>query len=362
MLTIGDAWAAIESESKMIAGQLAQSNPTEWPQKIAAIAAHTRFIQKKAALLDPKLRKTVEAAAEIIALQKDSTGQLALDGDLSALATAWQDIQAHLQRIRSQLPETFKTPSSPTLATGVRAPSKIQVRMLSDATPAVGKNAEYRFKLQSPSLGRLVPEALRTSHGSLLHVLIVNEDLSDYQHRHPVSGAAPGEWKFQFTPKTTAPYRAWIQTVTRASETTEWIPTNLTQTGKEFILEESQKQEALGCGLRDLSAALEFPEERPVLGRTVRARIAIRRPGSNAPLSFESEDEASAGIAVFSEDFKYASHTHATLAASRAAGERDCIEFEFAPPTEGFYRVFAEVRASGEERLLKFGVVVKQNP
>lgn len=362
MQTVGDAWSAIESERRALAGQLERSNPTEWPQRMAAIAAHTRFIQKKAALLEPKVRKTVDAAADIIALQKASTVQLALNGDMSALAAAWEDVQAHLQRVGSQLPDSFKTPSKPSPMSAIKLQSNIQIRMLSDSTPAFGENSEYRFRLQSPSVGRLVPGSLMQSHGSLLHVLIVNQDLSDFQHRHPVSGESPGEWKFQFIPKTTEPYRAWIQAVPKDSETTEWIPTNLTQTGKEFILAESQKKEALSCEMQGIHASLEFPGVRPVPGTTVRARIAIRRTGSNVPLRLESAEESGAGVAVFSEDFRYASHTHVIPSALPTSQQPDCVEFEFAPPAAGFYRVFVEVRVSGEDLLLKFGVVVKQNP
>ncbi len=358
MLTIGDAWAAIESDRKILAFQIINSDSSDWPNRLAALAAHLRFIQNKTPLTEGALQKSLAAALDIIGLERKRTTSEAAHGMSSAITESWDDIQIHLRRIESQLPEVLKIPSRSLSPSAGGRPPRLEVRMLSDSTPLLRTDAEYRFKLSSSSAGRLLPSALTPSFGSLVHVLVVDQHLSDYQHCHPVSGDLPGEWKFQFSPKTSNAYRAFIQVTPKQSGTVESIPTNLTQTDQNFITEASLKQEKLSCSLTQITGVLEFPDTHPVPGAQTTCRILIRKHDSNASLTLDSEDGYVAKLTVFSENLKYARHLHSMLAQADASAPSR-IEFAFAPPEAGFYRIFADLRVDGAAVQLQFGVLVK---
>ncbi len=55
----------------------------------------------------------------------------------------------------------------------------------------------------------IAPPDLVVTHTELLHFLVVDPTLTDYQHVHPRPGRAPGEWEFEFTPRFGGNYRVF---------------------------------------------------------------------------------------------------------------------------------------------------------
>ena len=68
----------------------------------------------------------------------------------------------------------------------------------------------------------LGPDQLKLAHTKKLHLLIIDESLTDYQHIHPVAGAKAGQWTFSFTPKFGRPYKVWAD-ATRADGDQEYV-------------------------------------------------------------------------------------------------------------------------------------------
>ena len=50
---------------------------------------------------------------------------------------------------------------------------------------------------------------LTEAHTEKLHLLIVDESLTDYHHEHPVPAGKPGEYRFDFEPKFGGTYHVW---------------------------------------------------------------------------------------------------------------------------------------------------------
>ena len=82
------------------------------------------------------------------------------------------------------------------------------VLMTLDAPPArAGEPWRARLTLRTASGKPIAPEDLLVVHTRLLHLLIVDPTLTDYQHVHPQPTRTPGEWGFSFTPRHAGTYR-----------------------------------------------------------------------------------------------------------------------------------------------------------
>ena len=86
----------------------------------------------------------------------------------------------------------------------VRSP----VALTLDAPPAhAGETVSARLNLITASGKPIAPEDLLVVHTRLLHLLIVDPTLTDYQHVHPEPTRTPGQWTFSFTPRLSGTYR-----------------------------------------------------------------------------------------------------------------------------------------------------------
>lgn len=86
----------------------------------------------------------------------------------------------------------------------VRSP----VAMALDSPPAVaGTTVHAKLTLKTASGKPIAPEDLVLVHTKLLHLMIADPSLTDYQHVHPEATRVPGEWTFAFTPRFGGTYR-----------------------------------------------------------------------------------------------------------------------------------------------------------
>jgi hypothetical protein len=66
------------------------------------------------------------------------------------------------------------------------------------------------FTLSTEKGEPLVPDLLQLVHESKIHLLIVDDMMTDYQHTHPTVGAGPGQYTFSFVPRTNHSYSVWV--------------------------------------------------------------------------------------------------------------------------------------------------------
>ena len=79
----------------------------------------------------------------------------------------------------------------------------------SAASPVPGQATRFILTLRTASGKPIAPEDLLVSHTRLLHLLIIDPWLNDYQHVHPEPAARAGDWTFAFTPKREGNYRVF---------------------------------------------------------------------------------------------------------------------------------------------------------
>jgi len=87
----------------------------------------------------------------------------------------------------------------------VRSPVSMVARF--PAALAAGVPAAGVLTLKTFSGKPIAPEDLVVVHTKLLHLLVVDPTLADYQHVHPEPAAMKGEWTFSFTPRLSGVYR-----------------------------------------------------------------------------------------------------------------------------------------------------------
>jgi hypothetical protein len=357
MLTIGDAWRAVEAERLRVPVLLECSEFLECPKRLAAILAHLRFIQKRGGALEGSARKRLEAAVEIVAMERDAALEAALKGDGALLRECWEEVTPHLHALEAGLSGALGGGGGrPPFAGGASA-GGLGIRLTNISVLERGVPAEYGFKLISGRGERLKQNALVEEGGTRLHVVVVNQSLSDFHHEFPSPGKAEGEWNFRFTPKTEEPYRAWIHATPKANQREEWALTNLTQTGIPFVFPVSEKVESLEDAAPGVLARLQFPATRPTAGVPARLRLVLEAP---APLPAAGSGPVSIKhVTAVCEDLRTIVHLHPVERTEPLGPRGGSADFYFEVPIPGFYRIFIEAAWGGKTALVRFGMEMK---
>jgi hypothetical protein len=104
----------------------------------------------------------------------------------------------------------FCDPLNPQFIPVVAVASPVSMVLANDgAPPAPGVASRFTLTLKTASGKPIAPEDLIVAHTKLLHLLIIDPWLDDYQHVHPEPGRAKGEWTFAFTPRREGRYRVF---------------------------------------------------------------------------------------------------------------------------------------------------------
>jgi hypothetical protein len=103
----------------------------------------------------------------------------------------------------------FCDPLNPQFIPVVEVQSPVAMTLTPEGATAPGQKAHFVLTLKTASGKPIAPEDLVVTHTRLLHLLIIDPWLNDYQHVHPEPGARAGQWTFAFTPKREGRYRVF---------------------------------------------------------------------------------------------------------------------------------------------------------
>jgi hypothetical protein len=123
---------------------------------------------------------------------------------------------------------------------------------------------------------------LKIAHTKKLHLLVVDSSLSDYHHIHPRPSKKPGEYVFDFTPKTNYSYRIWADILPISTHHQEYVQADLHQnpdqsTATKPVIDRTVSTSATVDGY---TGTLVF--DGPVkAGEAVMARITLTKDGQN---------------------------------------------------------------------------------
>lgn len=234
------------------------------------------------------------------------------------------------------------------------------VMTLKPATASVEPGIESRFTIDlvTSSGKRISPEDLLVTHTRLLHLLIVDPWLDDYQHVHPEPGRLPGEWTFTFKPKREGVYRIFADFTPAATARGLYASADLTVGGARFPagLTLVMQHEPAWTAERDGYRYSLAPATEPVrAGRTVDLKFTVVREGGGQ-VKLEPVMGAFAHLVAFDEARSGFAHLHPTeLDVTRPPDPvQPELNFRITIPRAGRYVIWSQVMLNGSERFVPF--------
>lgn len=205
----------------------------------------------------------------------------------------------------------------------------------------------------------VTPDQLKTFHTEKIHLLIIDDSLSDYSHIHPTPSNEAGEYEFEWYPKKMAKYKIWADILPEATNEPEYVVITLenkvAQKGK---IDRTTHKEVKTS---NLNFKIDYSPS------TLKSRkdgiITVKISDKNGEPFTELEPimGAFAHLVAFSEDFKTIAHVHPMGNEPEWFWENGGPELSFhiTPPKKGFYKFFLQIKVNGEEKFIPFGALIK---
>lgn len=348
ILTTGDAWENVQVERYEFERMLASGSLVRWPQRMAALVSHLRFMERRA-LLPQAQRDRIAVGVQLVAGRTLPSNQCALSNDAAGLRAELLQIEAGTALVGQQFPAEQLKPLIP--LTHLLAPIPPQLRATLVKAPAVvaGEPLGVTFTLAKDGGGRV--------QISGCHAFLVAVDGGDFQHVTALATGQPGEFTAAFTPRQGGPHRLWIAAT-------------LEQTGREELLSmdlapavatpPDTVKETLVVTRAGFKAELRFVGGSPRAGEIAVARLVLTRPDGQSMQQLEPVFGSFAHLIAFSNAAKEAIPIRPTGPAARPElpGSVE-IDFRFRPVAAGTCHLFAEVRMNATDETLAFSFPVR---
>ncbi len=202
------------------------------------------------------------------------------------------------------------------------------------------------------------PNELEVAHTKKLHLLIIDESLTDYQHIHPVPGAKPGEWTFNFAPKFARTYRVWSDTKRNGADQ-EYVFADLPAGAEKAPAPDAKP--VVVAEINDLKFALSF--DGPVkAGEGVMGSVAVVNAKTGKPFAQLQPIMGAFGhVVAFSRDWGSIEHVHPLGDEPTKDADRSgpVIGFHMEPQNAGVLKIFVQILGSGKETIVPFTVNVE---
>ena len=215
--------------------------------------------------------------------------------------------------------------------------------------------AELRIQLRDEAKRAITSADLARMHEEKLHLLVVDETLSDYHHVHPVENS-PGNFSVGFTPRVGGRYLVFADVSDRATHTQRYLRTEVQADGPRPKFDRVIRHETVVDGYR---FTLSIPH-----GITVadggHVAVQVSEKNGNPVRNLEPVMGAFAHAVGFSSDLEAVLHVHPHGAEPQSKAERAGpeIAFHVSPNRPGFYRLYVQVRINGHDIFAPFGVQI----
>jgi len=246
-------------------------------------------------------------------------------------------------------------PARPAFIPVVNVRSPVELRLEPDGTPQTGMPVRFKLRMNTISGKPVGPRDLVVSHTELLHLLVVDPSLGDYQHVHPRPGKEPGNWEFEMTPHRAGLYRVFADFVPIATGLGLYAHADFTVPGEPGARIEPEAATIID-GYR-YEFTLRGGELRA--GRTAELDLGITaQDGGAVPL--EPVMGAFAHVVAFDLDRNGFAHLHPMAVDPLAAPDanKPRLEFQVTIPKPGRYIVWGQVNMNGEDRFAPFSLEV----
>jgi len=212
------------------------------------------------------------------------------------------------------------------------------------------------LRLAKPDGSPVFGSDLIPSHGSPIHLLLVDASLTDYQHVHPKGGNRPGEYEFNFTPHRSGAYFAWADVRPFPMGLQEYAMTSMSGV---VAGDTRVNQSETNCVVSDgLVWKLSFEEKEIWARRPAHGQLQVTHLDGSPCRELEPWMESFVHFAGFYEDRQTVLHLHPSgspVLETTARGGPE-IKFVLFAPRAGFVRLFAEGRINKESKTGSFGL------
>lgn len=343
--SVKEAWekaqAALTAMQKAAAAEQAQPIHDE-QEKLAALL---QLLQKKAATTDDaRLKGAINntiAASEKVHAAADAN-------DFASVTTSLRTLAATMSFLEKQVTPLFGASFN-----SVKAELTAPARLHAD------EKAAAVLRLTTEDGKPLTLDLLEIAHTEKLHLLIIDQTLTDYHHEHPVAGAKPGEYQFDFTPHHGGTYFIWADVVPTATGQQEYAHTQVQVHGPPPSPDKTLNTIASSDGLK-FSLTTEADADLQAGQGTV-VHVAVTTSDGKKFQQLEPVMGAFAHMVAFPDDLGSVMHVHPMGKEPQSPNERGGpqLSFHVEPEQAGFHKFFLQVQVDGKQVFAAFGQKVQ---
>jgi len=258
--------------------------------------------------------------------------------------------------------QTLQYPAKPVQQGDAMAPGGEETVLKAYVTPEEplqkGVAAKLTLALKDKNGKPVGLDALEERHTRKIHLLVVDESLSDYHHLHPETGKTRGSYTFSFTPQTAHNYKLFAD-VKPVDGSAEMVPVLLAgRKACETACIDKVPSETATVG--DIKAKLVFDQMPLKVGTPAKGEVFVTDL-AGAPLkNLEPVMGAYAHIVGFYDNFGTVAHMHPLGDEPKDMKARGAspIKFMLHPQRTGFLKLFVQIHVKGEDVFIPFGAVV----
>lgn len=239
------------------------------------------------------------------------------------------------------------------------AHAELQAALKDDKPLQAGREAELNILLTDSSGAAVTPAMLQKVHTQKIHLLVVDETLTDYHHLHPAAHGALGLYTASFRPQASGNYTVWID-VTPVEGEQQYIPLQL-KGARPCSGPCVNKKLSVISDAGVLKATLSF-DSTPHQGLDAMGMLHVTDGEGHPVPMLEPVMGAFAHIVGFYEDLSGVVHTHPLGDEPQTAFDRGGpdLMFHLEPEKAGYIKLYVQLRYAGQDVFLPFGVNVAE--
>jgi hypothetical protein len=235
----------------------------------------------------------------------------------------------------------------------------VKAELVAPATHQAGKTASTIIRLTGKEGKPLTLDQLQVAHTEKLHLLVIDETLTDYHHEHPVAAEKPGEYRFDFSPRHGGTYHIWADIVPTATGQQEYVETEVKVQGAPAKKDKALNTTATAEAYR---FSLTTEKNEPLrVGTAAMVTVKVTSADGKDFTGLEPVMGAFAHMVAFPEDLASVMHVHPMGKEPQTPNEHGGPELAFhvEPAKAGFHKMFLQVQIGGREVYAAFGLEVK---
>lgn len=202
---------------------------------------------------------------------------------------------------------------------------------------------------------------LEVAHTKKIHLLIVDESLSDYQHAHPDETDTPGKYRFAFNPKFGGRYHVWADVVPKSTGKQEYAKAVMTVGGDPAPRDGTMNTSAETDGGYRFELATE--NNKPLqAGKAMLVKVKVRRSDGQDFAGLQPLMGAFAHMVGFTANLDSVTHAHPMGKEPETEAERGGPElsFQVMPEQAGYLKLYVQTQIRGLNQFAVFGLNVDQ--